>query len=405
MESNEFEKILGGVCAPEGFLACGVSCGIKKSKGLDLALVYSEMPAFAAGVFTTNKFSAAPVIYSKRCLENGQARAIVINSGNANAGTGKQGLDDARKMAEAVEDAMGIREGEVLVGSTGVIGEFMPMKEVLKGIKRAASDLSSGGNSDAAKAIMTTDTRIKEVAVEMEIDGRVARMGAMAKGAGMIHPNLATMLAVITTDLPLAPDLMAEMLAKATQWSFNRISVDGDQSTNDSVFMLANGAAFPEGYVLDEEGKSLAFRALCFLAGTLALEIVRDGEGTTKVLLVRVEGARNEEEAVTIADSIARSNLFKCAMHGGTASWGRIAAAAGSSGAQLDAQKLKIYLGGEMVCENGASAHFNQQKVSEALSKKGVDVLVDLGIGRGSAYYLTTDISPEFVRLNSKLET
>ncbi|MDD5448663.1 MAG: bifunctional ornithine acetyltransferase/N-acetylglutamate synthase, partial [Actinomycetota bacterium] len=210
MESDEFEKILGGVCAPEGFLACGISCGIKQSQGLDLALVYSEPPAFAAGVFTTNKFSAAPVIYSKECLANGRARAVVINSGNANAGTGKQGLDDARKMAQAVEDAIGIGGGEVLVGSTGVIGEFMPMDKVIGGIDKAVSELSSGGNTDAAKAIMTTDTRVKEIALEMEIDGRVARMGAMAKGAGMIHPNLATMLAVITTDLPLAPDLMAD---------------------------------------------------------------------------------------------------------------------------------------------------------------------------------------------------
>ncbi|MDD5448662.1 MAG: bifunctional ornithine acetyltransferase/N-acetylglutamate synthase, partial [Actinomycetota bacterium] len=190
-----------------------------------------------------------------------------------------------------------------------------------------------------------------------------------------------------------------------TEWSFNRISVDGDQSTNDSVFMLANGAAFPDGYVLDEEGKSLAFRALCFLAGTLALEIVRDGEGTTKVLLVRVEGARREGEAVMIAEAIARSNLFKCAMHGGMPSWGRIAAAAGSSGTQLDERKLKVCLGGEMVCENGTSVPFNQRKVLESLSKKGVDVLVDLGIGKGSAYYLTTDLSPEFVRLNSDFKT
>ena len=405
MRGMGFERILGGVCAPEGFLASAVSCGIKGKGELDLALLYSELPSVAAGLFTTNELKAAPVIYSQRCLEGKAARAVVINSGNANSMTGSRGLADAESMSAAVEKNLAVPSGQVLVASTGPIGEFLPMDKVTKGIEQAVSELSPGGNTDAAKGIMTTDTYPKELAVEMEIAGKVVRMGAMAKGAGMIHPNMATMIAVITTDAELDADVMQDWLEKAVEWSFNRISVDGDQSTNDTVFMLANGAAFPEGHSLNKEEGELFFKALCWLTGNLAMALVKDGEGATKFLRIVVNDARDDREAVMVARSIANSNLVKCSFYGEVPNWGRIASAAGSAGVPLDPGKIEIFLGEHKVASGGEPTAVDTGKLAKLMKRDEVEITLELGLGSGSAYFLTTDLSAEYVKMNASEKT
>jgi len=401
MQAMGFDRILGGVCAPDGFLASGVNCGIKDEGRLDLAIVYSEAAASAAGVFTTNQLKAAPVMVSKDRVVSGSAQAVVVNSGNANAMTGDRGLKDALLMIAAAENTLGLEQGQVLVASTGPIGEYLPMEQVMKGIERAASELSPGGNTDAAKAILTTDTYPKELAVEMEMAGKVVRLGAMAKGSGMIGPHMATMIVVVTTDAGLEPDIMQGWLEKAVEWSFNRISVDGDQSTNDTVLMLANGAAFPEGYAMGKGESELFFSALCWITANLSMALVKDGEGASKLLRVVVNGARDDSEAVRIARSVANSNLVKCAIYGGLPNWGRIAAAAGSAGVPLDPDKIDIFLGEHMVAAGGVPAPNDISELVNALKREEVEITLELGLGEGSAFFLTSDLTPEYVRLNA----
>jgi len=397
-----FDRILGGVCAPMGFLASGVACGIKEDGRPDLALLYSEAPAAAAGVFTTNEMKAAPVFLSTKVVAGGQARAVVINSGCANALTGKQGMDDAAGMAQAAEKALGIPAGQVLVASTGHIGELLPMDRVRSGIDQAAAELSPGGNTDAAKAIMTTDTYPKELAAEMEIGGKVVRIGGMVKGSGMIHPSMATMLAVITTDIELPHETMQDWLSTAVEWSFNRVSVDGDQSTNDTVLMLSNGAAFPDGHVLTREEADLFYRVLCWLTGNLAMSLVKDGEGANKLLRIVVNGARDDMEAVRVARAIANSNLVKCSFYGERLNVGRIAAAAGSAGVPLDQSKLSVFLGEHKVADGGMVLENDPEDVQRMMRRDEVELTVNLGLGNGSAYFLTCDLSTEYVEFNAR---
>ena len=405
MQGMNFERILGGVCAPEGFLASAVSCGIKGKGEPDLALLYSEGPAVAAGAFTRNELKAAPVVYSQKCIGSKKARAVVINSGNANSMTGSRGLVDAEAMAATAEKALDLPPGTVLVASTGPIGEYLPMEKVTRGIEQAVAELSPGGNTDAAKGIMTTDTYPKELAVEMEIAGKVVRMGAMAKGAGMIHPDLATMLVIITADVELDADVMQEWLNKAVEWSFNRISVDGDQSTNDTIIMLANGAAFPEGHDLNSEEGELFFKALCWLTANLSMSLVHDGEGATKLLRIVVNGARDDTEAVRVARSIANSNLVKCAFNGGVPNWGRVASAAGSAGVALDPDKLEIFFGENKVASGGGPVEADYEDLVKLLERDEVEITLELNLGNGSAYFLTTDLSTEYVKLNASAKT
>ncbi|MCJ7745031.1 MAG: bifunctional glutamate N-acetyltransferase/amino-acid acetyltransferase ArgJ [Actinobacteria bacterium] len=405
MQGMDFERILGGVCAPEGFLASAVSCGIKGKGEFDLALLYSETPAVAVGAFTRNELKAAPVVYSQKCIESKTARAVVVNSGNANSMTGSRGLGDAEAMAATVEKALDLSSGTVLVASTGPIGEYLPMEKVTRGIEQAVVELSPGGNTDAAIGIMTTDTYPKELAVEIEIAGKVVRMGAMAKGSGMIHPDLGTMIVVITADVEIDADMMQEWLNKAVEWSFNRISVDGDQSTNDTVIMLANGAAFPEGHDLNSEEGELFFKALCWLTANLAMALVKDGEGATKLLRIVVNGARDDSEAVLVARSIANSNLVKCAFYGGVPNWGRIASAVGSAGVALDPDKIDIFLGENKVASGGGSVGADYKNLVELLKRDEVEITLELGLGSGSAYFLTTDLSSEYVKMNASEKT
>lgn len=401
MNGMGFDRILGGVCAPQGFLAAGVACGIKEDGQPDLAFVYSEYPAAAAAVFTTNGLKAAPVVLSQQRIAGGSAQAVVVSSGNANAMTGRQGTADALAMTEAVEKALGIAQGEALVASTGSIGEFLPMEKVEEGIVQAAAEMSTGGNTDAAKAIMTTDSYPKELALEMEIGGKSVRIGAMAKGAGMIHPNMATMISVITTDVPMEAEVMQHLLEQAVEWSFNRISVDGDQSTNDTVIMLANGAALEGDYGMTREEALLFFQALCWLTAHLAMALVKDGEGATKLIRVVVNGARNDEEAVLVARAIANSNLVKCSFFGAKPDWGRIAAAIGSSGVSLEPGKIAIFLGEHKVVFKGEPVSYELVDLTRILDREEVEVTVDLGLSDGSAYFLTCDLTTEYVLFNA----
>jgi len=393
------KRIKGGITAPAGFTAAGVACGIKDDEK-DLAIVASEKACAAAGVFTTNKVKAAPVVATRRRVRRqGTARAVVINSGNANCCTGKKGVEDALRMVELCGEVLGIRPGEVLVASTGPIGKFLPLEKVENGIRHAARALRKNGAHDAAEAILTTDTATKEVALAETIAGTEIRLGAMAKGAGMMHPKMATMLAFITTDAVIGEEALRECLMKAVDKSFNRITVDGDRSTNDMVIALANGLA---GNRKIRGGAGLkAFREMLELAcSELARMIVKDGEGATRFIAVTVKGARSFGQADKAARAIANSNLVKTAFHWGSPNWGRIMAALGYSGASVRQDLVDIYLCGKRVASGGAPADFNVGKLSEALQRKEIEIVVDLNLGDFEQTVWTCDFSAEYVAIN-----
>ncbi|MCL5291258.1 MAG: bifunctional glutamate N-acetyltransferase/amino-acid acetyltransferase ArgJ [Actinobacteria bacterium] len=397
-----FKVVPGGITTPQGFQASGVACGVKLSGKPDLALIYSKSDASAAGVFTKNRLTAPPVILSKNNLGSGSARAIVVNSGNANACTGKQGYADAVLMAETTARSLGICADDVVVASTGVIGVPLPVKKIEKGIVKAASLLSDVGSPDAATAILTTDTFTKEYAVEVELSGGSARIGGIAKGSGMVAPNMATMLAFIATDAAIHQVDLKKLLSSVTERTFNSITVDGDTSTNDMVVAMANGAS---GVAVDHGELPLFREAFEAVAAELARMIVRDGEGATKLIEVKVTGAKDERDAKVAALAVANSNLVKTAMFGGDPNWGRIAAAAGYSGASLDPNALEITIGGVETVERGMPLPFDERTALEALSKSEVSVFVDLGVGSASATVWTCDFSYDYVRINSEYRT
>ena len=386
------------VTAAKGFVAGGVHCGIRKGGKRDLALVRSLVPATGTAMFTTNRFLAAPVVVSREHLELAQPQAVVANSGVANAATGEQGVADARATAVETARLLGIEPEEVIVLSTGVIGAPLPLEKVISGIQKAALHLSRWGGATAAEAIMTTDTRPKEAIAE----GTGFVVGGMSKGSGMIHPNLATMLAVITTDYPLEPGEAIEFLRPAVDTSFNAITVDGECSTNDTVVLLANGASEIERTPATDAEFALCIRKVC---GELAKLIVADGEGMTVLAEIRVSGATNEAEARAIAERVATSPLVKTALHGHDANWGRIAAAAGSAKynggyAQLDPDKLSITIDAVQVLHDGTPTG------DEPILANGhCAIELDLALGTGSANYLTTDLSYDYVRINADYRT
>jgi glutamate N-acetyltransferase/amino-acid N-acetyltransferase len=378
------------VTAAQGFAASGVHCGIRRSRN-DLALVRSTVPATGAGMFTVNRMQAAPVVVSKQHLALAQPQAVVVNSGNANAATGEQGERDARGTAAKTARLLGLAESQVLVLSTGVIGVPLQIEELLGGLHAAVEGLSTDGGPAAAEAILTTDTCPKESVAHA--DGFV--VGGMAKGSGMIHPNLATMLAVVTTDYPLKPGEALEFLRPAVDRSFNAISVDGECSTNDTVLLLANGAA---SVARDDAAFEAALDAVC---SELAGMIVADGEGATVVAQIGVTGAASADEAKAIAGRIATSPLVKTALHGRDANWGRVLAAAGSAPfnggyARLDPALVTLDFDGVRVLELGAP-----RGVEPALAGATVTIDLDLGLGAGSASYLTSDLSSDYVRINA----
>ena len=404
MNQDGIIQIQGGVTAAQGFKAFGVESGIKKAGVLDLALVYSETESTAAGVFTTNKVVAAPVMVSRKHLQNGRSRAVILNSGNANACLGEAGMKAAQSMAGKTAEALDIAMEDVLVASTGVIGAAFPIERVLAGIKPLVAGLSQEGGNTAARAIMTTDTVSKEYAVEFTLDGKAVRVGGMAKGSGMIQPNMATMLAVVTTDLDIPLGLLRRALAAATRVSFNRITVDGDTSTNDSLFALANGAS---GVKVDSIG--LGFdkfqQALSMVCEELAKMCVKDGEGATKFITVCVEGASDEDAAERAARAVANSSLVKTAFFGEDANWGRILCAVGYSGIEFDPTTSSIFLGDLVVYKNGTGLIFNESQAAEILSEREIAVTIKVGKGPGSASVWTCDLSYDYVKINGSYRT
>jgi glutamate N-acetyltransferase/amino-acid N-acetyltransferase len=382
------------ITAPKGFVATGIHAGIRKNGHRDLALVRSLEPATGAGMFTANRVQAAPVIVSREHLELAEPQAVVVNSGIANAATGVQGIADSRATAAEAGRMLGVAPEQVLILSTGVIGQPLPIDKVLAGVRSASLQLSRCGGSTAADAIMTTDTRAKEALAR----GTGFAVGGMAKGSGMIHPNLATMLAVVTTDYPLEPGESIEFLRPAVDTSFNAISVDGECSTNDTVLLLANGAS--EVVRTPESDAEFAdcIRTVC---GALAKQIVADGEGATVLAEIAVRGALNAPEARAIAERVATSPLVKTALHGHDANWGRIAAAAGSAKfdggyAHLDPDKLSIAIDGVPVLVSGSPS--GDEPV---LTNGHCAIEIDLALGDGVATYLTSDLSYDYVRINA----
>jgi glutamate N-acetyltransferase/amino-acid N-acetyltransferase len=400
------EECGGGISAPQGFRAAGVHCGIKKAKK-DLALVATTSPAVAAAVFTTNKVQAAPLLVDKIQLGRGASfRGLVVNSGNANACTGERGMHDAWSMVNGCAAALGVPEEQVLVSSTGVIGQFLPMEKICAGIRDAATHLSADAHGDAAEAIMTTDTFAKEVAVKVELPDAVVTIGGMAKGSGMIAPNMATMLAFVSTDAAIAPALLKDALKTASDRSFNRISVDGDMSTNDTALVLANGIAGNRalGSAADP-GYSRFSEALEHVLVRLSKMIVLDGEGATKFVEIQVCGAASEESATRAARAIANSNLVKTAIHGEDANWGRILAAIGYSGIDFDPSAVEIFFGDLPILRPQYCIDFSEEAAKEILSRKEIVLRVDLHQGAAAAAFWTCDLSREYVAINANYRT
>ena len=387
------------ITAPLGFKCAAVAAGIKPDR-LDLALLVADQPCAAAGVFTTNLAKAAPVLVSREHLAGGRARAIVVNAGCANAGTGAQGLADARAMAAEVGAAVGCAPTQVIVASTGVIGVPLPMDKVRAGIDRAAKALSVAAGPDAARAIMTTDTRPKEVRAEVPLGNATALIGGMAKGAGMIAPNMATLLAFFTTDASVPADLLLRALREAVGDSLNRITVDSDTSTNDCAVILASGAR--PGAAVAEGGTFNAFRrGLSEAARRLAEMLVRDGEGVTKIAEVRVEGARTMADADRVARVVAESPLVKTALHGGDPNWGRILAAAGRAGVAFDIERVSIWIGDVWVAEDGHARAYEEKDAARAMQEDPVRFRLHLGEGNASGWIWTSDFSHGYVDINA----
>jgi glutamate N-acetyltransferase/amino-acid N-acetyltransferase len=402
------KRIAGGVNASKGFSSASASCGIKRTppkngkKRDDLCLVVSEFPATAAGVFTTNLVKAAPVLLCRRHLQGGRARAILLNSGNANACTGTPGLRATEQTANSAAVALGIDADEVLVCSTGRIGVQLPLARMLPGISQAAASLKASplASLAAAKSIMTSDSVPKQSAYEVKVGAKSFRIGGMAKGAGMISPNMATMLCAITTDASVPVAFLRKVLGEVTSKTFNCITVDGDCSTNDTVLTLANGAS--KVLIRNASEKKVFAEALHAVCADLARAIVADGEGTSRVIELTVKGAKSETDAHRVGRAIANSQLVKCAWAGSDPNWGRILDAAGYAGAVLDPDKVEIAYDGVRAAKNGMGCQDakGEARLRKIAAKKEFSVLVDLHLGKGEARLLTTDLTEEYVRLN-----
>lgn len=390
----------GGITSPEGFVAAGVACGIKSRGEKDLAIVFSEVPCEAVASFTTNVVKAAPVKVSMANIRNGKMRGVVINAGCANACTGVSGIADAKKMTEVAGEELKSKPKEWLVCSTGRIGVRLPMAKVRKGIEKAASKLSAKNGQDAAKAIMTSDTRRKEFAMRFKVDGRKVTIGGMAKGAGMIHPNMATMLCVITTDATIDKAVLRGCVAEAVEHSFNRISVDGDCSTNDTVIVMANGLSGTHLLKSYHPQFGLFKKTLTHVMRKLARMIVEDGEGITRVVDVVVKGAANAQDAMLAALAVAKSELVKTSWTGGDPNWGRIMCALGYSGARVREEMVEIYYDGLCAVVNGQPSKTPIAKLRKLVAKPKFTITINLHTGTGEYGILTTDLTEEYVRIN-----
>lgn len=405
--TSQAKPIDGGLCAPKGFRASGVTAHIKNlaSTKKDCALVVSDAAAVAAGAFTTNRVKAAPVLWDQEVCARGQARAVFANSGNANACTGETGMRDARATAERVAAGLKIAAEEVCILSTGVIGAPLPMDRILTGVEACLAALSPGGSGDAARAIMTTDTVPKEISLEVMLSGGPVRLGAIAKGAGMISPNMATMLCIITTDAVIDREILEPLLKKCVENSFNHIAVDNDMSTNDTVLCLANGCCGGPKLMPDTADYALFAEALEEICVHIAKALVRDGEGATKFVEIQVEGADDDGDAKKIAQSIAWSQLCKTAFFGQDPNWGRFACAAGYSGAALDPAHLTIWVGRVMVVRNGLPVAYEEADAAAEMAKRDILIRVSLGNGPGRCVYWTSDLSHDYVTINADYRT
>jgi glutamate N-acetyltransferase/amino-acid N-acetyltransferase len=411
----DWQEIPGGVTAPKGFKAAGIVAGLKPSGAPDLALIVSDVEAIAAGVFTTSQVKAACVDYCRQRLQaKATARAILCNAGQANAATGAQGWADALESAQLVADALGVSSESVLVASTGVIGQRIRMDALRSGIPKLIETLAEDGSDAASKAIITTDLVTKTVALETTIGGRPVRIGGICKGSGMIHPNMATLLAFVTCDAAISPHLWQDMLGRAADKSFNQITVDGDTSTNDSLIALANGESRTPAITeigADAEKLEAMLTDVCIY---MAKAIARDGEGATCLLEIQVSGAPDDAAARQVARTIAGSSLFKSAVFGRDPNWGRIAAAAGRAGVPFDQAALRVQLGEFLLMENGqplafdraaASAYMKQAAAGDYLKSDTVLVAVDLGAGYGSGTAWGCDLSYDYVKINAEYTT
>lgn len=401
----DIKYIDGGVTAPNGFLASGIHCGLKKGTlKNDLALVYSEVPACAAGMYTKNKVKGAPIYITKEHLANKKAQAIIINSGNANTCNGDDGLNKAKKMTSLQAKELNLKTDDVLVASTGVIGVPLNIDAIKNGIPLLTEKLSKDGANDASLAIMTTDTFQKQLALEFYIGDKKVTIGSMAKGSGMIEPNMGTMLSFITTDLSISPELLDEALKSSVALTYNRVSVDGDTSTNDMVLILANGLAENPTITEKDDNYYTFLKVLTELSTIMAKNIAKDGEGATKLLECQIIGAKTEEDAVVLGKSVINSSLVKTAMFGSDANWGRILCALGYTKIDFDPEKVDVSFespaGSIKVCEAGSSLPFDEDIAKKVLSENEVVIKVNLFLGDHSAYVWGCDLSYEYVKIN-----
>ena len=401
-------KCKGGVTAAKGFRAAGVEAGIKYAGRPDVALVVSDAPCSAAAVFTTNAVAAAPVVYDRKAVSGGRAQAILANSGCANACTGEDGMKDAELSALVTAGELGIDPKLVLVASTGVIGRRLPVDRLLDGMRKAKASLGRTARHGllAARAVMTTDTKPKEACAKVAIGGRTVTVGGMSKGSGMIEPNMATMLGFVTTDAAISPSMLRRALVLAVAKSFNRLVVDGDESTNDSLFALASGAAGNPPITKSGEDFRAFLAALESVCVSLARQMAADGEGATKFVSVTVRGARSDRDAERAARAIARSPLSKTSWFGRDPNWGRVLAAAGYSGAAVDDTKAEVYYGAEWAYRRGEIAGERQlARLAKVMERKELDISVDLRLGKGCCTIYTCDFSLDYVHINADYTT
>jgi glutamate N-acetyltransferase / amino-acid N-acetyltransferase len=399
------KSLTPGVTAASGFAAAGVACGVRDVGRRDLGLLFSELPCETAAVFTRNAIWGAPLVVAREAVENSSGiRAVVANSGNANAATGERGIEDARAMQALGAEALGLEAGEVAVASTGVIGVHLPMDRISSGISAASGELGEGGEG-FAESILTTDTRVKAAVARVEIGGRSVTVGGTAKGSGMIHPNMGTMLAFLTTDAAVEKSCLKETLSRVTDRTFNRVTVDGDTSPSDMALLMANGAAGNEPLTLDSPDYPAFAEAVEGVARTLAREIARDGEGATRLVEVVVEGAASEESAAALAKSVVGSSLVKAAVFGEDANWGRVLTAMGYSGEGFDPEGVELWFGPIKVFSGGEPVPHEEAEANATLAAGEVKITVRLSEGDASATAWGCDLSYEYVRINGSYRT
>lgn len=400
------KQIDGGITAVAGVQAAGIRAGIKKAEAKDLALIVTDEPATAAGVFTKNSVTAAPVIVCRKHLINPTAQAIVINSGNANACTGERGMTNAHLMATVTAEKLGIAEEDVLVSSTGVIGQQLPMDKIDNGIQLATDALSANGGDDAAEAIMTTDTYPKSAAVETDIGGKTVRIGGIAKGSGMIAPNMATMLSYLTTDICISSEMLQSALTRVVDNTYNLLTVDTDRSTNDTVIILATGGTGNDEITNSSGADYESFcRGLEFVCTELVKMLARDGEGATKLVEVVVKRAKNRVDAEKAARAVAESPLVKTAVFANDANWGRIMMAIGKSGADFDPYQVDVLLGDYLLVKNGMDSGYDEDKATQLFGNDPVRITIDLRAGDAEVTMWTCDYSYDYIRINADYRT